>query len=1226
VAYYTSKQEAQAHLEKAYAEALAQVTREESKARAQVDIEKRKAQSTLEEQRAEAQGIAAKRAEQVERLSTLPGYQEVFPHARARKYGIATSALIFKQVREQQAKIDKAIQGAYQAIQTWGVTAKSDVESQKKKAETELSQAFDNLDKETETLKKIQDIPSDIEEPPISTTKARSSTSIAREIAEATGLPYQDCKNSVVNFPELYDTQEKINKAIARAREVLGYPVTTHRLTPCQKADISYRLARETGLDQQYCFASVVAFPELYDTKEKVDKAIAHAKVTLTGGTRTVEPLSILEGITIDSSGNVTLPASTQLETLVPQIENIKADLEVKVKIAQALSDMQSLIGKRKAVSDRLVESAYRDYLKWKQTQKISTSQITTTIENWLTLSSEEKSKVSPIVELTGENLKNFSPELLKMLIPIGENKYAIMSVEKQIDLGIPQPINSKEWLKLSKEDKQKYYPVIEVTMDEYKELSPKAQRLCVIKYTTAQKIALGYLGIVLGPATTAFRPDVSLKDITPLEWAVSAAQGAFLAAPLLKLGTPALTALSGTAGSIFTFNTAKNWNQLSPTWRTVAVAGDVLAFIPMLGFLGRNVAVTSKAIPTIEGEIQTWKGLALFKNPIIGRSGGKWVIGTRELTLPEARLILDGYHPGDMLETKVFVNRNALIKAGMSKAQIDYLIDTLKNRNLFAGKASPYLAKEEILKATERLDPDEVLVLLKQINKYNKNIKQVDLLYGSVTIKSQLAPELRSWRGIHDWDIQTSISQEKTIAFTNDTLKALSKLPSNRQYKIDPSSPTHILKKVGNEWQGIADIHSREMIPRASEIATSKLDATGEYSYGRLVSEPAITIKYPGVGKVEIMRLSESGVRKADTLLRVRQVEGETAFRPPPRGISRPGVPKDAADLYVIFKTYEEGGILPLGTTDEWARSWARAMGYTIEEAEKLLPQITRAMEEIATKTPTNLVGYRIYPNTSIKGLPNITIHVPNSIASSVSPSLIRKVSSVRYPSMSKMPYSGVSVQLSLPKGYSPSSSKPSVSPSASVSSMASPISSSSPSVSTKPSPPSPSLSPKSPRVVTSVKKPISPSRSVSTFVPPSFQLSTSVGVPIPKVPQRLVIEKKEAHEISKRARIAGAICWRQGLFYITLYPPYGKKDIEYTKKPPAGVKIVKGPKSAYRSIVAVKGEVPREIKRDLGIMDIVIVTRPGSRQPKIYFDRDKKLKPTTHYAEATSLSGVRT
>ena len=87
-------------------------------------------------------------------------------------------------------------------------------------------------------------------------------------------------------------------------------------------------------------------------------------------------------------------------------------------------------------------------------------------------------------------------------------------------------------------------------------------------------------------------------------------------------------------------------------------------------------------------------------------------------------------------------------------------------------------------------------------------------------------------------------------------------------------------------------------------------------------------------------MTLSESGVRKADTILRVRQTAEGTAFRPPERGIAQPGVPKDAADFYVILRTFKGEKI-----AENWLKSWAKAMGYTEEQLAKVLPKIRRAM-----------------------------------------------------------------------------------------------------------------------------------------------------------------------------------------------------------------------------------------------------------------------------------------
>ena len=185
------------------------------------------------------------------------------------------------------------------------------------------------------------------------------------------------------------------------------------------------------------------------------------------------------------------------------------------------------------------------------------------------------------------------------------------------------------------------------------------------------------------------------------------------------------------------------------------------------------------------------------------------------------------------MLETKVFVNSKALKASGFSDTQIDYLTLSLKDRNLFAGAKSPFLSKEALIEPTARLSKDDIVALLRQIQKYNKKIKQVDMLYGSATIKSQLAPELRGWRAVHDWDISTKMSLAETEAFAREILKELKKTGTGR-YRINPDKPTLVEKQINGVWEHIADIHSQEEVPGLSEIPASKLDATGAYSYGQ--------------------------------------------------------------------------------------------------------------------------------------------------------------------------------------------------------------------------------------------------------------------------------------------------------------------------------------------------------------------------------------------------------
>lgn len=634
------------------------------------------------------------------------------------------------------------------------------------------------------------------------------------------------------------------------------------------------------------------------------------------------------------------------------------------------------------------------------------------------------------------------------------------------------------------------------------------------------------------------------------------------------------------------------------------------------IGRVTKGIKISSSgAIATAEGAVTSWKGLSIFNNPVIGVSKGKLVIGARSITIPEARLILDGYKPEMMLETKVFANPRVLARAGFTKPQIDYLILTLKDRNLFAGKKSPFLSKEALIQPTARLDASEISVLLGQISKHQKNIKQADLLYGSPTVKAQLAPELRGWRKVHDWDIQTTFGETATNAFAKETLGQLRGLRGKGQYMIDPKSPNHILKKIDGKWEGMVDIHSREVVsvPKA-EIPASKLDATGTYSYGRMVAEPAITVKYPELGiEISIMRLSESGVRKADTILRVRQTPEGTKFTPPERGIAKPGVPKDAADFYVILRT-----LLGEKVANKWARAWAEAMGYSKAELPRVMPSLLETMAMVAKETPSNLIGYRIRSIGVSKASPTFTIHVPSSLGASVSASMERTISTPisPYASLAALRKYVASVSPGIVKSDVVSaatyridkSGKPSVSPSlASVKPSPTPSPVPSPKPSPKPSPvPSPTPTPTPSLAPPSISLPPS-----YPPLPPSVPPGKPVIVRLPDGTSR-ALTKKEA---------AGIIAWKQGFIYKLIFPPFGKANIIHSRAPIAGVKYYSGLGSAARSIIA-KRTVPPQVLRDMGIMDLQIIT-PLTGKPRIHFRRD--VKQRTRVTPRAGISGIR-
>jgi len=103
---------------------------------------------------------------------------------------------------------------------------------------------------------------------------------------------------------------------------------------------------------------------------------------------------------------------------------------------------------------------------------------------------------------------------------------------------------------------------------------------------------------------------------------------------------------------------------------------------------------------------------------------------------------------------------------------------------------------------------------------------------------------------------------------------------------------------------------------------------------------------------------------------------------------------------------------------------------------------------------------------------------------------------------------------------------------------------------------------------------------------------------------------------------QLEGSVAWRQGIMYKLIYPPYGRKDIINSRTPFPNMIIHTGAKSAFNTLTKMNGNLPPLIKRDMGIMDITIVTgKSRGSKPKMKFKRDRYQMTDDNTAEFTQM-----
>ena len=115
----------------------------------------------------------------------------------------------------------------------------------------------------------------------------------------------------------------------------------------------------------------------------------------------------------------------------------------------------------------------------------------------------------------------------------------------------------------------------------------------------------------------------------------------------------------------------------------------------------------------------------------------------------------------------------------------------------------------------------------------------------------------------------------------------------------------------------------------------------------------------------------------------------------------------------------------------------------------------------------------------------------------------------------------------------------------------------------------------------------------------------------PRPPAPPPTIPRLGEMKDEAGRRLGMGSITWKQGLWWITVYPPYRAGNMRYTKNPPAGATMVRGPGSAQKTITKLGINVPEGLLLDMGIMDV----RIGKHGRRIKFKRDVKQRTRLGY-----------
>lgn len=313
-----------------------------------------------------------------------------------------------------------------------------------------------------------------------------------------------------------------------------------------------------------------------------------------------------------------------------------------------------------------------------------------------------------------------------------------------------------------------------------------------------------------------------------------------------------------------------------------VATLGAKGAAKAIRGFPIKAATAKLPGTPRYTGIVlRTGEGAAGTK-PLLGLAGRRPTAGTPKINL-ETLDVGSGYVPKTGLESRIFMQ--AIGTSGKVTATgEEFIKSAIRGQELTVGQRSKFIS--ELPKTTGTLSEKGVKEVIKASRKIDATV------YGSYATTAQLRKGALG-RIPGDIDIQTTLSQARSMDFAKSLAAKLEKAEGRGNIRISEKSPTLIERQVRpGKFAHAVDIHSAEMLE--SDLASASM--IDQAAYGFNLGRKPVPLRL-GRTQVKAQTLSEQGIRKAASSATVRGISKKF-----PGGVS-PELHrmKDVSDLITV-------------------------------------------------------------------------------------------------------------------------------------------------------------------------------------------------------------------------------------------------------------------------------------------------------------------------------------